>query len=334
MDVLSDVLSLLKVSSALSSRFEGSGSWAFRFPAYRHVKFGSVLSGRIFLWTDSSKSPVVLEAGDFYLLSDGQPFYTASNPDRKPLDGPSTYNAHRAEDGIVYYHGQSDKNCILASLAGGRFTFENDVTDIPLRHLPPIIHLRATDPGSQTLSQVLGLLRSETSGLQVGAGVARSSLAALALVHVLRAYLASADNPQGWFAALADPKIGLALNIMHTKPGDPWTVDRLAKEVNMSRTTFSEHFRRKVGSPPLDYLHQWRMTIAQTALKHSDEPLAQIAERVGYMSDVAFSIAFKRSTGTSPGRFRAENKLTHHATASVHDLLKLTENLSSSLNET
>ncbi|MDB5828723.1 MAG: AraC family transcriptional regulator, partial [Variovorax sp.] len=38
--------------------------------------------------------------------------------------------------------------------------------------------------------------------------------------------------------------------------------------------------------------------------KDSDEAIAGIAERVGYLSDTAFSAAFKRQTGQSPGRFR------------------------------
>ena len=36
--------------------------------------------------------------------------------------------------------------------------------------------------------------------------------------------------------------------------------------------------------------------------------LIDIASRVGYLSDTAFSIAFKRWTGQSPGRFRAESR--------------------------
>jgi AraC-like DNA-binding protein len=74
----------------------------------------------------------------------------------------------------------------------------------------------------------------------------------------------------------------------------------------MSRTAFATRFRELVGSAPLEYLHRWRMAVARTALRQSDEPLAQIAERIGYLSDTAFSIAFKRSQGKSPGRFRSE----------------------------
>jgi AraC-like DNA-binding protein len=306
MDALSDVLSLLRVSSAISSRFEGRGAWAFRFPAYRHVKFGSVLSGHFHLWIEGDGSPLLLEEGDFYLLTNGLPFRSASDPARAPLDGPATYCSIRGADGVVRYNGEGEGG--LVSLASGRFIFENDVTEILLRQLPPLIHLRAADVGSHALARVLDLLKRETSAAYPGADVAKGSLATLVLVHALRAYLASTEQPEGWLGALCDPKIGTALSMMHAKPGERWTVESLASAVGMSRTAFAARFRRSVGRTPLEYLNQWRMTIARTALRHSEEPLVNIAARVGYLSDTAFSIAFKRWTGQSPGRYRAEGR--------------------------
>lgn len=302
MDALSDVLSMLRVSSILTSRFEGRGAWSFRFPSYQHIKFGGMLEGRSFLWIEGSAESVVLERGDFYMLTDGQPFYSASDPNRPALDGPAAFQPIRSSNGVVRFQGEGDNESV--SLASGRFTFENDVSDLLLRHLPPLIHLRASDVGTHALSRVLDLLNWETDDLHVGADVARSGLAALVLVHVLRAYLASARQPEGWLGALADPKIGGALSMMHAQPGERWTVESLASAVGMSRTAFAQRFRRQVGSAPVEYLAQWRMTIARSALKHSDESLTGIASRIGYQSDTAFSIAFKRYTGVSPGRFR------------------------------
>jgi AraC-like DNA-binding protein len=306
MDALSDVLSLLRVSSAISSRFEGRGAWAFRFPAYRHVKFGSVLSGHFHLWIEGEGSPLLIEEGDFYLLTNGLPFRSASDPARAPLDGPATYRSIRGADGVVRYNGEGEGD--LVSLASGRFIFENDVTEILLRQLPPLIHLRAADVGSHALARVLDLLKLETSAAYPGADVAKGSLATLVLVHALRAYLASTEQPEGWLGALSDAKIGAALSMMHAKPGERWTVESLASAVGMSRTAFAARFRRSVGRTPLEYLNQWRMTIARTALRHSEEPLVNIAARIGYLSDTAFSIAFKRWTGQSPGRYRAEGR--------------------------
>jgi AraC-like DNA-binding protein len=307
MDALSNVLSMLRVDSILSSRFEGTGAWAFSFPAYSHVKFGGVLAGEFYLWVPGSSVPLRLQEGDFYMLTDGQAFCSASDPNVAPVDGPSFYRAIRAADGVVRVCGNGD-GYPGVSLASGRFTFEDDVSEILLRHLPPVIHLRAADISTTALALLLALLNDETSDLLPGSQVARSSLAALVLVHVLRMFL-KVNKPQtGWLGALSDAKIGSALSLMHGQPQQRWTLERLASEVGMSRTAFANHFRRQVGSAPLAYLNSWRMTLARTALRHSNASLAEIADAIGYLSDTAFSIAFKRATGVSPGRFRVKHR--------------------------
>ncbi|HEY9067764.1 MAG TPA: cupin domain-containing protein, partial [Burkholderiaceae bacterium] len=112
----------LRVSSMLSTRFEGRGGWAFHFPAHEHVKFGGVLAGRFHLRLDGSDTAVTLEAGDFYLLTTGAPFCSASDLSRVPLDGPMSYRTVRTADGLVRWEGEpSDWSPVI--LAGGRFTF-------------------------------------------------------------------------------------------------------------------------------------------------------------------------------------------------------------------
>ncbi|MGI4812139.1 MAG: AraC family transcriptional regulator [Janthinobacterium lividum] len=304
MDALSDVLSTLRVSSVLSSRFEGRGAWNLHFPAYQHIKFGGVLSGRFYLRLEGEE-PIALDEGDFYLLTTGRPFRSASDPNDLPVDGVAVYRK-RDDDRVVRHYCEGDGAPV--SLASGQFTFQNDVSDLLLRHLPPLVHLHAADVRSNALPKVLDLLRLETGDLYSGAEVARSSLAALALVHVLRAYLQSTPQPVGWLGALSDSKIGRALSTMHAEPGKRWTVETLASSVAMSRTAFANRFRKLVGQAPLEYLNHWRMAIARTALRNTEEPLVDIASRIGYLSDTAFSIAFKRSTGVSPGKFRTDGR--------------------------
>ncbi|VBB16685.1 AraC family transcriptional regulator [Burkholderia stabilis] len=315
MDALSDVLSVLKVRSGLSSRFEGAGAWAFRFPAYQHMKFGTVLQGRLYLRMDGDPEFHAIDEGDFYLLTNGAPFRSASVPECAPLDGPATYRSIRDADGIVRFRGPGSTPPV--ALASGRFVFDSDVTDMLLGHLPPLIHLRAADVAAHALSHVLALLRIETGDPAPGADIAKTSLATLVLVQTLRAYIASGARADGWLSALSDPKVGAALSVMHGSPERRWTIATLASSVGMSRTAFATRFRRMVGSAPLEYLQQWRMAIAKTALKDSDEPLVSIAERIGYLSDTAFSIAFKRTTGISPGRYRIEQRGLRSGQAAV-----------------
>lgn len=303
MDPLSAVLSMLQVGSTLSSRFEAHGRWAFRFPAYAsHIKLGSVLAGRVQLQLPRVR-PVLLDEGDFYLLTNGQPFCSASVPAGPVQDAAPAYRDHRGPDGVVRWG--DPKGGARVVLASGRFAFEGEVGELLLRHLPPLIHLRANDPGTRPLAGLLDLLRWETGDARPGAVIAKANLAALVLVQALRVYLQTTPQPQGWLAAMGDARIGAALSALHGDLAARWTVDRLAAVAGMSRTAFAVHFKRLTGSTPLDYLVQWRMTVARHALKHGDEGVARIAERVGYQSDTAFSAAFKRATGYSPGRFRS-----------------------------
>lgn len=306
MDPLSDVLSMLQVGSTLSSRFEAHGRWAFRFPAYgSHIKLGSVLAGRV-QFRLKGVPPVQLDEGDFYLLTNGQPFTSASVPAGPAQDAAPAYRDHRGPDGVVRYG--DPKTGARVVLASGRFAFKGEVGQLLLRHLPPFIHLRAADPGTKPLAGFLELLRWETADARPGATIAQANLAALVLVQALRVYLQTTPQPQGWLGAMGDARIGAALSALHGDLAGRWTVERLAGVAGMSRTAFAVRFKRLTGSTPLGYLVQWRMTVARHALKHGDEGVARIAERVGYQSDTAFNAAFKRATGHSPGRFRSKGE--------------------------
>ncbi|MDQ0588809.1 AraC family transcriptional regulator [Variovorax paradoxus] len=305
MDPLSDVLSMLTVSSTLSSRFEARGRWAFRYPHYdSHIKLGGVLAGRVLLDVEGASAPAALEAGDFYLLTNGQPFTASSNPPGPVQDGLQVSRDFRGPDGVLRYDGQGAEDGSLVTMVSGRFTLAGEAGELLLRHLPPLIHLRASDPGARPLVGLLDLLRWETAEMRPGASIARTNLAALVLVQALRVHLANAPQPEGWLGAMTDARIGAALSQMHGDIAQPWTVERLAQAASMSRTAFAVRFKVLTGSTPLDYLGGWRMTVARNALRHSDEAIARIAERIGYQSETAFSAAFRRMVGESPGRFR------------------------------
>jgi len=108
----------------------------------------------------------------------------------------------------------------------------------------------------------------------------------------------------GWLRALADARIAPALRLMHGSPDHSWGLEDLARACGMSRTTFAGHFKEAAGVPPLTYLTDWRMHLAEQALRETAAPMANIAQRLGYASESAFSNAFKRVTGKSPKNCR------------------------------
>jgi len=113
--------------------------------------------------------------------------------------------------------------------------------------------------------------------------------------------------PEGganWLRALADPRIGRAIRLMHAQPEATWTVGLLARQAAMARSTFSARFVELVGRSPLEYLTDWRMQKACCLLRAAQTELKDVAAQVGYESVAAFSKAFTRWAGMAPGAYR------------------------------
>jgi AraC-like DNA-binding protein len=129
----------------------------------------------------------------------------------------------------------------------------------------------------------------------------------LLFTEVLRIFLNESDNREltGWLAALRDPVVGPALSLLHTKPAHDWTVAELARAVATSKTVLVDRFNLMLGRPPIRYLTEWRLNLASGLLRTTGWGVAEIASRVGYTSEEAFSRAFKRALGQSPAHWRA-----------------------------
>ncbi|MBC7544758.1 MAG: AraC family transcriptional regulator [Candidatus Sericytochromatia bacterium] len=172
--------------------------------------------------------------------------------------------------------------------------------------MPPIIHIRAENGRAVPwLDQTLQFVACEATAGRPGASIVIAHLSHVFFIQIVRAYLASAaDGGAGWLRALADPLIKPALDLMHQQPEAAWTVAALADRVGLSRSTFSARFTDAVGEPPLQYLTRWRMQKAASFLRAGDRSVADVATRVGYEAEAAFSKAFKRQLGVAPGAYR------------------------------
>lgn len=307
MDPLSDVMALVKVRSMLSARMEGAGPWAMRFPAYQHIKFGGVIEGKRWLWIDGEKNSIELDPGDFYLLTDGRPYCFASSKESTLVDSKDFLKGCLDDDGIIRF-GQGEPRTIGA---GGRFDLDESSSHLLVDSLPPIIHIKAGSKGARALKPALQLIAIETEKYRIGNASIVDSLANIILVNILRAYLSEGVERSGWLRGLADPKIGKALEMMHKNVAYPWRVDELASAVAMSRTNFYERFNVLTGVAPGEYLFNWRMNLAKHFLSSKNELLSETAQKIGYKSEAAFSSAFKRHFGISPGRYRDQKESIH-----------------------
>ncbi|MEI9937934.1 MAG: AraC family transcriptional regulator [Pseudomonadota bacterium] len=110
---------------------------------------------------------------------------------------------------------------------------------------------------------------------------------------------------------LLDRRVARALALLQAEPGKPWTVERLARAVGLSRAAFARRFAAVSGRSPGRFLTELRLALAASLLESTDDSLAELAARVGYASEFAFSRAFKREHGVAPGVFRRSRAIAH-----------------------
>ncbi|MDH6590494.1 AraC-like DNA-binding protein [Variovorax sp. TBS-050B] len=150
---------------------------------------------------------------------------------------------------------------------------------------------------------ILALLFEEAFEQRCGRQALLNRLFEVVLIQVLRHLMERGQTRSGMLAGLAHPRLRHAVVAMHERPAHDWTLDALAGEAGMSRSVFAMQFRDAVGCTPGTYLQQWRVGLAQRALR-AGRPLKLIAQEVGYGSEAALSRAFKAQSGHSPREWK------------------------------
>jgi AraC-like DNA-binding protein len=176
-----------------------------------------------------------------------------------------------------------------------------------MRHLPPVFRVRPPQGSVSDLIQAcINYALDERSHPRRGSAPLTTRMPELLLVEALRLYCEDSTSESGWLTAISDPVVGRALGLIHAEPARRWTVEELASRAATSRSVLDERFRNLLGQPPMRYLTEWRMQIAADLMKDTPAKLATIANTVGYGSEEAFSRAFQRYLGVSPGHWRSE----------------------------
>jgi transcriptional regulator GlxA family with amidase domain len=156
--------------------------------------------------------------------------------------------------------------------------------------------------GEPRLATLVQLVRDESREKRPAREVVLARLLEVLLIEALRSTAGTKASP-GLVRGLADERLAVAIRRMHESPTTAWTVAQLAKEAALSRSAFFERFNRAVGVAPMEYLLAWRMALAKSMLRQNESGVAEIAERVGYGSASAFSVAFSRYVGLPPTRY-------------------------------
>lgn len=295
-DPLSQSVALLRPQALAWRVIEAHHPWAIRFPSFEAVVFGQMIEGNCLVDLPGGVT-VSFEAGDFILLASPSA-WVARTPDAgAPIDFLEIID----RPGLLLSESSSPG---MARFFAGAFLLRAPNADLLASLMPPILHLRGSDPVTSRLSALQSMLGAEAMMERPGRSLILDRLLEVMLVEALRSQPAtSSANRPGLIAGLEDPKIGAALRLMHERGDRVWTVTALARQIGMSRSAFAAHFGSVVGASPMNYLLNWRINQARSALACSAMPLCDIAEQAGYQSVSAFSTAFRRVTGQSPTAF-------------------------------
>ncbi len=302
MDVLSDWLREVSARGLLLARTKFAAPWGIAIPASPECLFHVVTEGTCWLRRASDPVPLQLHRGDYVLLPGGEAHELLDSPGSlaEPLPQFLT-RVSRASAPAVNPCG---------ALLCGAYRSEQ-AEPLPLvRSLPALVHFSAEDLREESsLAAVIELLCQEVERPGAGTEALLPSLFDALLLYTLRAWgKRQCASPGGWMAALHDPAVSTALDRMHAEPGRPWTVESLAQAAGLSRAVFAKRFADVLGEGPVTYLTGWRMRLAARRLTGGRESLSELAHQLGYDSEFAFSRAFKRQTGQSPGAYRKQRR--------------------------
>ena len=293
---------MLRLTGVLYCRADAAAPWGVDFPRLEsHMSVPVVLSGRCILEVGGQRH--VLEAGSAALIPRGTPHLLASE---EGVRGEPLFDIPFEQVGERFERMRIGGDGARTQIAYAALCADDALTQRLAAELPVVIIVDASeDEEFGAFRSVLRLMAREAATDQLGGDTVMARLADVLVVQVLRRWLTGDDAPNtGWLAALSDPHVGRALSRLHADPAHEWTLVDLAREARMSRSTFADRFTTLVGEPPMRYLAGWRLQQAHSELTRTDAPIGVVAGRVGYASEAAFSRAFKRRHGATPGEVR------------------------------
>ena len=312
MDALSDLLSAVRLDGAVYVNAEFTAPWcvatqyglhsaAPKLPDTDHVVFFHLLTdGSCLARLAGGMQEIRVEAGDLLLLAHDDLHVLGSDltlPYAEVRNVPP-------EGGLLEF--RAGGGGAATKFICGYLACDRRASRALLGSLPPMLRISLGDVSrSGWLADLLRLGVEESRAQRPGSQSLLAKLSELAFTEALRRYAQS--NPpelKGWLAGLQDPYVGRALALLHGEPTRGWTVEELSREVALSRSALADRFAGTIGLPPMQYLTQWRLTLAAQALRAGSESITRIAERSGYDSDAAFTRAFKREFGVPPTVWR------------------------------
>lgn len=297
MDALTLLVNGLNLRAKLAYSGGFCGRWLIDHNSEHSIWFHLVTKGKGWVHSPSWQAPLALEEGDLALFLPHAARHCLSySGEHVPADAADTLTT-------TWEAGEAGFVCGEIELG---------MPKSPLwQALPAEIVIKKSQAG-EILGRLIELIVSESANSRFGSGSVVERLCDSIFVLVVRYCLEEGLVHQGVFAAMQDGRLETVLRLMHQEPWQPWTLAELCSRAGISKTVLSGKFTELVGASPIEYLVSWRMQIAASWLQEPGMTIERVAERCGYDSVPAFSKAFKRSFGVSPGVHRRGRHGTNH----------------------
>jgi len=317
-DVLSEVLKVVKLQGALFYNGEFSSPWSFCSPPSHTVApyvapdaghviiYHLVTAGRAYARLLDGER-INLDAGDIVIFPHGDAHVLENGPATKAVDMAKELERISSQGVKLSRMGGGGE---VTRFVCGFMACEPRLSHVFLSGLPPVFKVSIrNDASGRWLENSIRFSVNEADASRAGGEAVLAKLSEVLFVETLRAYIAHLPAEQtGWLAGARDSDVGKTLALMHRNPAHPWTIASLAKETGVSRSALAERFRHYLNEPPMAYLTRWRLQLGAQMLASTSYSVAQIASEVGYESEAAFNRAFKREFEAPPARFRTQSR--------------------------
>jgi AraC family transcriptional regulator, alkane utilization regulator len=319
MDVLSEVLSAVRLTGAVFLEMKLCAHWSYLtaparaiaavlMPTADHVIPYHLVTAGACLARLADGEPIELHSGDAILFPAGdRHVLAAATPTGrrlKPVDltGENLRQLLTRGEVETFSSGRGGRSTRIVC---GFLACDGRLAEPIVGSLPRLLPVSLRGAGTAAwLRSSIEYSVVESAARRPGSAMVLARLSEVLFAEAVRQYMDGNPQGSGWLGALRDRYVGRTLALLHERPAFRWTVGALAHRVGLSRSALGERFNALVGTPPMQYLTRWRISLAAAKLRQSNASIVQVAADVGYESEAAFNRAFKREYGTPPAKWR------------------------------
>ncbi|HDR9586018.1 TPA: AraC family transcriptional regulator [Burkholderia stabilis] len=310
MDPITAALDTCRFAEIEAGHAQSSSPWAVHMP-------GGVWPITLYVFTGAACNLLMTQSGQRNALCDKSvclilrarehivqdSLFTRPN---QPVDLRNPANADRFQT-IAF--GESPDKGITSTFFVGMAPAKSAGTSL-FDALPDVLLLNFDELPSW-LCRAIEAIRDELTWQRPGFRSVATRQAELIVIDVIRHYIASHTPVLPAWVALPDhSRVATALREFHRDISRPWTLEMLAGAARTSRSRLIAAAQQELGEGIFGYVTRFRMQEASRLLTDTSLSIGRIAWQVGYRSEAAFSVAFRRYSGVQPRQFRDDAALS------------------------